>query len=108
MTPALNDSGLNLAITELFLQILDIIIRILMYIYLNLVNSSCTFIFSDESNEFGESDEIVEDPTLTNNLYLHDYPKKASLKAILNEDPRVLATVIEDDRINDIYFTSKL
>lgn len=60
----------------------------------------------DDSNEFDESDEIVEDPTLTNNLYLHDYPKKASLKAILNEDPRVLATVIEDDRINDIYFTT--
>ena len=34
------------------------------------------------------------------------FPKKASLKALLNEDPRVLATAIEDERINDIYFTT--
>ena len=61
--------------------------------------------FIDDSNDYGEvnDDEIVEDPMLTNNVYL---PKKASLKALLNQDPRVLATAIEDDRINDIYFTS--
>merc|ERR1711981_493479 len=37
-------------------------------------------------------------------MYL--YPKKASLKALLNEDPVVLATAIEDDWIYDIYFTT--
>ena len=47
------------------------------------------------------SDEIVEDPFVSNEA------KKASLKALLNEqDPRVLATAIEDERINDIYFTT--
>ena len=51
------------------------------------------------------SDEIVEDPFVSNEAF--GLPKKASLKALLNEaDPRVLATAIEDERINDIYFTT--
>jgi len=51
------------------------------------------------------SDEIVEDPFVSNE---EDFvpPKKASLKALLNEDPDVLNTLIEDERINDIYFTT--
>ena len=28
------------------------------------------------------------------------------MKALLNEDPDVLNTLIEDERINDIYFTT--
>merc|ERR1712008_276625 len=33
-------------------------------------------------------------------------PKKASLKALLNEDPNIVANMIEDERIYDIYFTT--
>ena len=50
------------------------------------------------------SDEIVEDPFVSNEAFVP--PKKASLKALLNEDPDVLNTLIEDERINDIYFTT--
>merc|ERR1712066_64949 len=50
------------------------------------------------------SDEIVEDPFVSNEDFVH--PKKASLKALLNEDPDVLHNLIEDERINDIYFTT--
>lgn len=57
----------------------------------------------DDSNDY-EMENVAEDPMLINNMYL--YPKKASLKALLNEDPVVLATAIEDDRIYDIYFTT--
>merc|ERR1712080_635465 len=49
------------------------------------------------------SDEIVEDPFVSNDFVP---PKKASLKALLNKDPDVLNTLIEDERINDIYFTT--
>merc|ERR1711936_690510 len=51
------------------------------------------------------SDEIVEDPFVSNEDN-EIPPKKASLKALLNEDPDVLNTLIEDERINDIYFTT--
>ena len=51
------------------------------------------------------NDEIAEDPFQSSDQYVP--PKKASLKALLGQDPRVLATAIEDERINDIYFTSK-
>jgi len=50
------------------------------------------------------SDEIVEDPFVSTEDFVP--PKKASLKALLNEDPDVLNTLIEDERINDIYFTT--
>merc|ERR1711944_385765 len=50
------------------------------------------------------SDEIVEDPFVSNEDFVP--PKNASLKALLNEDPDVLNTLIEDERINDIYFTT--
>ena len=62
--------------------------------------------FLDDEDE-SVSDEIVEDPFVSNEAF--GLPKKASLKALLNEadpDPRVLATAIEDERINDIYFTT--
>jgi len=56
---------------------------------------------SNNDEDESVSDEIVEDPFVSNEA------KKASLKALLNEqDPRVLATAIEDERINDIYFTT--
>merc|ERR1712109_436999 len=45
-----------------------------------------------------------EDPFVSNEDFVP--PKKASLKALLNEDPDVLNTLIEDERINDIYFTT--
>lgn len=58
-----------------------------------------------ESDDGSANNEIVEDPFISSP---RDgvFPKKASLKALLNEDPRVLATAIEDERINDIYFTT--
>jgi len=48
------------------------------------------------------NDEVVEDPFLASDLSA--FPKKASLKALVEGDPRVLAHVIEDERINDYYF----
>ena len=51
-----------------------------------------------------ENADFVEDPFIDAQAYVP--PKKASLKALLSEDPRVLATAIEDERINDIYFTT--
>jgi len=60
---------------------------------------------SNNDEDESVSDEIVEDPFVSNEAF--GLPKKASLKALLNEpDPRVLATAIEDERINDIYFTT--
>ena len=50
------------------------------------------------------NDEVVEDPFLASDLSA--FPKKASLKALVEGDPRVLAHVIEDERINDYYFIS--
>merc|ERR1712083_717689 len=57
-----------------------------------------------QDDEEDVSDEIVEDPFVSNEDFVP--PKKASLKALLNEDPEVLNTLIEDERINDIYFTT--
>jgi len=57
-----------------------------------------------QDDEDDVSDEIVEDPFVSNEDFVP--PKKASLKALLNEDPEVLNTIIEDERINDIYFTT--
>merc|ERR1712083_480191 len=57
-----------------------------------------------QDDEDDVSDEIVEDPFVSNEDFVP--PKKASLKALLNEDPDVLNTLIEDERINDIYFTT--
>jgi len=57
-----------------------------------------------QDDEEDVSDEIVEDPFVSNEDFVP--PKKASLKALLNEDPDVLNTLIEDERINDIYFTT--
>jgi len=57
-----------------------------------------------QDDEDDVSDEIVEDPFVSNEDFVP--PKKASLKALLNEDPEVLNTLIEDERINDIYFTT--
>jgi len=57
-----------------------------------------------QDDEEDVSDEIVEDPFVSNEAFVP--PKKASLKALLNEDPDVLNTLIEDERINDIYFTT--
>ena len=61
-----------------------------------------TSTFVDDEEDV--SDEIVEDPFVSNEAFVP--PKKASLKALLNEDPDVLNTLIEDERINDIYFTT--
>ena len=61
---------------------------------------------SEDSGE--ENEEVVDNEPISNDdMLTYLYPKKASMKALMNEDPRVLASVIEDDRINDIYFTSK-
>jgi len=57
-----------------------------------------------QDDEDDDTDEIVEDPFVSNEDFVP--PKKASLKALLNEDPEVLNTLIEDERINDIYFTT--
>merc|ERR1719347_293495 len=57
-----------------------------------------------QDDEDDDTDEIVEDPFVSNEDFVP--PKKASLKALLNEDPDVLNTLIEDERINDIYFTT--
>ena len=69
----------------------------------------CTYVliqffrlFIDDEDD--DTDEIVEDPFVSNEDFVP--PKKASLKALLNEDPDVLNTLIEDERINDIYFTT--
>ena len=59
-------------------------------------------LFVDDEDD--DTDEIVEDPFVSNEDFVP--PKKASLKALLNEDPDVLNTLIEDERINDIYFTT--
>merc|ERR1712111_24608 len=58
-----------------------------------------------DDNEEDESDEIVEDLETNSNEV---FPKKASLKALinLNEDPSIVANMIGDERINDIYFTT--
>jgi len=56
---------------------------------------------TDDSN-----DEVVENEVMSNDMLTYLYPKKASWKSLLNEDPKVLASAIEDDRINDIYFTT--
>merc|ERR1711894_418230 len=53
---------------------------------------------SQDDDEESDGDEIVEDPFVP--------PKKASLKALLNEDPNIVANMIEDERIYDIYFTT--
>lgn len=58
----------------------------------------------DDDDSSDNNDEVAEDPFTSNAKYL--IPKKASLKALLDNDPRVLASSIEDGRINDIYFTS--
>merc|ERR1711976_682313 len=57
---------------------------------------------SDE-DEAKPNDEVVDDPFLASDLSA--LPKKASLKARVI-DPLVLANAIEDERINDIYFTT--
>merc|ERR1712061_54744 len=57
-----------------------------------------------QDDEDDDTDEIVEDPFVSNEEFVP--PKKASLKALLNEDPDVLHNLIEDERINDIYFTT--
>jgi len=60
---------------------------------------------SEDSGE--ENEEVVDNEPISNDdMLTYLYPKKASMKALMNEDPRVLASVIEDDRINDIYFTT--
>merc|ERR1711963_371225 len=58
-----------------------------------------------DDDEDDESDEVVEDLETNSNEV---FPKKASLKALinLNEDPSIVANMIEDERINDIYFTT--
>jgi hypothetical protein len=58
----------------------------------------------DDDDSSDNNDEVAEDPFTSNAKYL--IPKKASLKALLDNDPRVLASSIEDGRINDIYFTT--
>jgi hypothetical protein len=55
-----------------------------------------------DDDEESDGDEIVEDPFVSN----EDFPKKASLKALLSEDPNIVANMIEDERIYDIYFTT--
>merc|ERR1712008_235914 len=57
-----------------------------------------------QDDEEDVSDEIVEDPFVSNEDFVP--PKKASLKALLNEDPNIVANMIEDERIYDIYFTT--
>ena len=57
-----------------------------------------------DDDEESEGDEIVEDPFVSNEDFVP--PKKASLKALLNEDPNIVADMIEDERIYDIYFTT--
>jgi len=59
---------------------------------------------SQDDDEESEGDEIVEDPFVSNEDFVP--PKKASLKALLNEDPNIVANMIEDERIYDIYFTT--
>ncbi len=57
-----------------------------------------------EEEEVPVNDEIAEDPFAS----YDKFPKKASLQALL-DNPRVhvSAKSLEDERINDIYFTSK-
>ena len=57
-----------------------------------------------DDDEESDGDEIVEDPFVSNEDFVP--PKKASLKALLNEDPNIIANMIEDERIYDIYFTT--
>ena len=57
-----------------------------------------------DDDEESDGDEIVEDPFVSNEDFVP--PKKASLKALLNEDPNIVADMIEDERIYDIYFTT--
>lgn len=57
-----------------------------------------------DDDEESDGDEIVEDPFVSNEDFVP--PKKASLKALLNEDPNIVANMIEDERIYDIYFTT--
>ena len=57
-----------------------------------------------DDDEESEGDETVEDPFVSNEDFVP--PKKASLKALLNEDPNIVADMIEDERIYDIYFTT--
>ena len=57
-----------------------------------------------DDDEESDGDEIVEDPFVSNEDFVP--PKKASLKALLNEDPDIVANMIEDERIYDIYFTT--
>ena len=57
-----------------------------------------------DDDEESDGDEIVEDPFVSNEDFVP--PKKASLKALLNEDPNIVANMIKDERIYDIYFTT--
>ena len=57
-----------------------------------------------DDDEESDGDETVEDPFVSNEELVP--PKKASLKALLNEDPNIVANMIEDERIYDIYFTT--
>jgi len=60
---------------------------------------------TDPSDEDEANDEVVEDPFFSTDLSA--FPKKASLKALVDGDPRVLANAIEDKIYdNDIYFTT--
>ena len=62
---------------------------------------------TDPSDEEEANDEVVEDPFFSTDLSA--FPKKASLKALVDGDPRVLANAIEDKIYdNDIYFTSNV
>merc|ERR1712226_802542 len=57
---------------------------------------------SQDGDEESDGVVIVEDPFASK----EDFPKKASLKALLSEDPNIVANMIEDERIYDIYFTT--
>jgi len=52
----------------------------------------------------GENDEVADDPFFSRDVPA--LPKKAPWKALMEEDPRIIASAIEDERINDIYFTT--
>ena len=47
-----------------------------------------------DDDEESDGDEIVEDPFVSNEDFVP--PKKASLKALLNEDPNIVANMTDD------------
>ena len=96
---------LTLATRLMFLEIQPIRTQVLIKI-LDLITTFNLIFFKlkiadDATNE---NDEVADDPFFSRDVPA--LPKKAPWKALMEEDPRVIARTIEDERINDIYFTT--